>query len=87
MDEKLTYKYTDKQVDIRRMVFDLKSKFETNFKTDQEQFFISLSDAGLGEIIEKDNKKTFKLNRQGIIVVEEIMRVLVEESQKLGGNE
>ncbi len=86
LDTKLTYKYTGKQADIRRMVFDLKSKFETSFETDQEQFFISLSDAGLGEITEADNKKTFKLNRQGIIVVEEIMRVLVKESQKLGEN-
>lgn len=60
LNTKLTYEYTDKQVDIRRMVFDLKSKFKTSFKTNQEQFFISLSDAGLGEIIEADNKKNFQ---------------------------
>lgn len=84
LDIKRIYEYTNQQANIRRMVFDLKSKFETNFDKDHEKFFISLSNTGLGDIVKKKNdKEIFKLNKYGIIAVEEIMRVLVEESEKL----
>ncbi|MFH1187494.1 MAG: radical SAM protein [bacterium] len=83
LDTQRTYEYTDEQADIRRMVFDLKSKFETSFNIDYDNFLSSLSEVGLGEIITKDNEKIFRLNRYGIIAVEEIMRVLIEKAQEV----
>lgn len=78
LDTERTYEYAEQQTDIRRMVFNLKSKFETSFNIDYDNFFSSLSAAGLGDITSKDSR-IFRLNRTGIIAVEEIMRVLIEK--------
>lgn len=86
IDSKRVYEYAGNQKDIRRMIFDLKSTFQTEIDSAHKDFFTSLSEKGLGEIDIVNEKEKFKLNERGIIVVEEIMRVLVEENKNLGEN-
>ena len=80
LDQDRTYEYSQDQQNLRRMIFDLKSTFSTTFNEDHSNFFHSLENAGLGKISDSN----FQLNREGILVVEEVMRVLVEESSRLG---
>ena len=79
LDTKRVFEYVGNQQEMRRIVFELKSHFETSFDGAYKQFFESLSNAGLGDIQENNNIKTFQLNKYGIIVVEEIMRALIEQ--------
>lgn len=81
IDSKRVYEYVGDQKDIRRMIFDLKSTFQTEIDEAHNSFFTNLSEKGLGAINVNGNKEIFKLNERGIIVVEEIMRVLVEENK------
>lgn len=80
LDEQRVFEYVSNQQEMRRIVFELKSHFETTFDEGHKQFFESLVTANLGNIHEEDNNKIFKLNKYGIIVVEEIMRVLIEKN-------
>lgn len=74
LDVERVYEYSNNQIGIRRMIFDLKSNFETNFDAGQRSFFSSLVKAGLGELMGGNG---FRLNKCGIIAVEEIIRVLI----------
>ena len=87
LDKERIFEYQRTQKEIRRMVFELKSRFETSYDQSHESFFESLSTQGLGEIKNNEGNKIFKLSKHGIIAVEEIMRVLVEESEKISGTE
>lgn len=81
LDDKRVYEYLGEQKDLRRMVFDLKSTFQTDFNEEERALFSGLADKGFGTI---ENNNHFKLGNKGIIVVEEIMRVLVDKSRELG---
>ncbi len=79
LDEQRIFEYIGNQQKMRKIVFELKSHFETVFDNSYKFFFESLAVNGLGDIYEENNFKIFKLNKYGIIVVEEIMRVLIEK--------
>ncbi len=82
VNSKRSFGYTVEQQEIRRMAFELKSHFETNFNKNYDKFFESLVSSDLGIIIKQGKLKIFKLNRHGIIVVEEIMRILINKNLK-----
>jgi coproporphyrinogen III oxidase-like Fe-S oxidoreductase len=79
IDKARTFSYSPAQQELHRMAFDLKSVFITQIGV-EKTFFKGLEKAGLGKL--DDN--TFQLNRAGIVVVEEIMRALIEKSSALG---
>jgi len=83
LDEKKVFEYRELQKEIRRIVFELKSRFKTNYDPPHQKFFESLSAQGLGKIESSGDKNVFKLSKYGVIAVEEIMRVLIEESKKM----
>lgn len=79
IDPSRVFGYSPDQQELHRMAFDLKSVFETQIGT-EGTFFEKLEKAGLGKI----SSGKFQLNRAGIVVVEEIMRALIEKSAALG---
>lgn len=74
----MTYYYNEKQQEIRKMVFSLKSEFKTLFSSQFETFFQNLQLSGLGKI----QRNECYLTQEGIIVVEEIMRYLYEQMKE-----
>lgn len=81
IDPTRAFRYSPGQQRLRKMAFELKSVFQTEVGGEQA-FFESLEKAGLGTISRND--QTFALSKEGIVVIEEIMRALIEKSQALG---